>query len=515
MHSGSHRAKLKVATMKRSRKAKVEETTHDTSDGEESTNEDNNRGESKVPTPSLTLFSALNAPGSNSPQMRLLAQIGAIQSGNQSLGARFTLPMGLDSSSGVGHASAFWEHQQQDMEQHQLQLLRAQILLQQQQHQQQQEQAFIAAAMASSGAGSLQRMPASLGSGGHHLATLGSTLAARAQLEKAHAQLRSQAMLERGGFSSNEGQTALSALVRPHDMPVAASKRDDKLPYYYDTSKLPPDPPSDDEVDDDDNQGSVSEMAGDPSTLTQEKFPFKLYRMLDEAESNGDDSIVSFFPHGRAFAIHKPREFVSELMPKYFSTSRMSSFQRQLNLYGFRRITDGRDKGGYFHEYFLRGRKGLCKKIHRKKAILRSPPETSPQGAPDGVLESPYAAASTSGLNPVFLAQLSQPNLLQRQPFGASLQQLPPTATGMSMQHASNQLLGIGNLFGGLLPQGFGGPAQPGALTEAGFLASEMASIDRHRSDLLRQLFQVQQQQYGALPENENETEGRSDSSNR
>lgn len=38
-----------------------------------------------------------------------------------------------------------------------------------------------------------------------------------------------------------------------------------------------------------------------------------------------------------------------------------------LLLDGFRRITEGRDKGGYFHEFFLQGRKGLVKKVKRKK----------------------------------------------------------------------------------------------------------------------------------------------------
>jgi hypothetical protein len=45
---------------------------------------------------------------------------------------------------------------------------------------------------------------------------------------------------------------------------------------------------------------------------------------------------------------------------------------------GFRRITDGRDKGGYFHEFFLKGRKGLCKKIKRKKLSKALITETTP-----------------------------------------------------------------------------------------------------------------------------------------
>jgi hypothetical protein len=108
------------------------------------------------------------------------------------------------------------------------------------------------------------------------------------------------------------------------------------------------------------------------ATAISENFSLKLYRMLEEAETEGDDEIVSFLPDGRSFAIHKPKQFESEIMPKYFTTSRMSSFQRQLNLYGFRRITDGREKGGYFHESFVKGKKMQCKKIKRKKSTVKS-----------------------------------------------------------------------------------------------------------------------------------------------
>jgi hypothetical protein len=102
-------------------------------------------------------------------------------------------------------------------------------------------------------------------------------------------------------------------------------------------------------------------------------FPFKLHRMLEHAEKNDLDDVISFSEEGKSFSIHKPRDFVSGIMPKYFTTSRMSSFQRQLNLYGFRRVTEGRDKGSYFHKYFVKGRRGLCKKIKRKKASAKSP----------------------------------------------------------------------------------------------------------------------------------------------
>jgi len=107
--------------------------------------------------------------------------------------------------------------------------------------------------------------------------------------------------------------------------------------------------------------------------LNNETFPHKLFRMLVEAEEEGNESIVSFFPHGRAFSIYKPHDFVGEIMPKYFTTTRMSSFQRQLNLYGFRRITEGPEKGSYFHDSFLKGRKNLIPNIKRKKTTNKPP----------------------------------------------------------------------------------------------------------------------------------------------
>jgi hypothetical protein len=114
-----------------------------------------------------------------------------------------------------------------------------------------------------------------------------------------------------------------------------------------------------------DNDEDEKIKANNPET-----FPLKLFRMIEEAERDGMEDVVSFLPHGKAFSIHKPRQFISDFMPKFFSTNRMSSFQRQLNLYGFRRITEGVDKGAYFHELFSKGQKNLCKQIKRKKHIL-------------------------------------------------------------------------------------------------------------------------------------------------
>jgi hypothetical protein len=45
-----------------------------------------------------------------------------------------------------------------------------------------------------------------------------------------------------------------------------------------------------------------------------EIFPEKLYCILLEAEQDGQQRIISFFPHGHAFGIHKPKEFTEKII---------------------------------------------------------------------------------------------------------------------------------------------------------------------------------------------------------
>lgn len=105
-------------------------------------------------------------------------------------------------------------------------------------------------------------------------------------------------------------------------------------------------------------------------TSQKERFPTKLYRMIYEAKQAGQEHIVSFLPHGKAFAIHDEEAFASEVMPRYFSACRLSSFLKQLNLYGFHKLTAGRDKGKlhYFHPSFLMGKPRLSETIQRRQS---------------------------------------------------------------------------------------------------------------------------------------------------
>lgn len=65
-------------------------------------------------------------------------------------------------------------------------------------------------------------------------------------------------------------------------------------------------------------------------------FPLKLYDMLERVEAEGSQSVVSWQSHGRCFVVHDVAQF-KQLLPNYFKLSKIASFQRQLNLYGFQR----------------------------------------------------------------------------------------------------------------------------------------------------------------------------------
>ena len=95
-------------------------------------------------------------------------------------------------------------------------------------------------------------------------------------------------------------------------------------------------------------------------------FPLKLHEMLSQEFDNED--IVSWLPHGKAFRVHNPKEFAAMIMPRYFRQSKYKSFQRQLHIYGFKRIRSEKmfDFGAYYHEKFLRGQKTTCLTMTRQ-----------------------------------------------------------------------------------------------------------------------------------------------------
>jgi len=132
-----------------------------------------------------------------------------------------------------------------------------------------------------------------------------------------------------------------------------------------------------------------------PRGGVMDPFPLKLHRMLEKVEERNLSSVVSWQPHGRSFVVRRPKEFVEIVMPMFFRQTKLTSFQRQLNLYGFSRITQGIDIGAYYHELFLRGKTFLCQGMIRTKIKgTGHKPANSPETEPNF-----YAMQKISGLS--------------------------------------------------------------------------------------------------------------------
>jgi len=96
-----------------------------------------------------------------------------------------------------------------------------------------------------------------------------------------------------------------------------------------------------------------------------QQFPRRLYKMLQSESGNPSHNIIKWSESGGAFQIADISTFSSLVLPMYFKTSKFSSFQRNLNLYGFSKVRKGPDTNMYRHPAFLRGRPELLSQLKK------------------------------------------------------------------------------------------------------------------------------------------------------
>ncbi|KAJ4813421.1 heat shock transcription factor B2A [Rhynchospora pubera] len=99
-------------------------------------------------------------------------------------------------------------------------------------------------------------------------------------------------------------------------------------------------------------------------------FLTKTHRMVENGET---DDVISWGKDGGSFIVWKPVEFANELLPIHFKHNRFSSFVRQLNTYGFRKVMS--DRWEFANDKFRRGEESLLSEIQRRR---RSCPQSAP-----------------------------------------------------------------------------------------------------------------------------------------
>ncbi|PKA47832.1 Heat stress transcription factor B-2c [Apostasia shenzhenica] len=109
-------------------------------------------------------------------------------------------------------------------------------------------------------------------------------------------------------------------------------------------------------------------------------FLTKTYQIVEDPAV---DDVISWNEDGSAFIVWRPAEFARDLLPKYFKHNNFSSFVRQLNTYGFRKIVP--DRWEFANDCFRKGEKRLLCDIHRRKIAPTAAvpaPAPAPPSAP-------------------------------------------------------------------------------------------------------------------------------------
>ncbi|ESO96901.1 hypothetical protein LOTGIDRAFT_214431 [Lottia gigantea] len=106
-------------------------------------------------------------------------------------------------------------------------------------------------------------------------------------------------------------------------------------------------------------------------------FLLKLWTLVEDPTCN---DLICWDSSGKSFHVTDQTRFAKEVLPHYFKHNNISSFIRQLNMYGFRKVgavEQGalkieKDDVEFHHSYFQRGEQKLLENIKRRTSNPKS-----------------------------------------------------------------------------------------------------------------------------------------------
>ncbi|XP_057481298.1 heat stress transcription factor B-2a-like [Actinidia eriantha] len=172
-------------------------------------------------------------------------------------------------------------------------------------------------------------------------------------------------------------------------------------------------------------QNGGESAAGDAPRSLPTPFLTKTFQLVDDPSI---DDVISWNDDGSTFVVWNPTEFARDLLPKYFKHNNFSSFVRQLNTYGFRKVVP--DRWEFSNECFRKGEKRLLCDIQRRKvaapaaavavplmvAALPAPPAPQGTGSPSNSGEEQVISSNSSPAN--------APTLCRETSFGSTTTEL-------------------------------------------------------------------------------------------
>ncbi|KAL4145287.1 hypothetical protein PRNP1_013318 [Phytophthora ramorum] len=194
--------------------------------------------------------------------------------------------------------------------------------------------------------------------------------------------------LDSGPFPLYGGKAELTEGLEPGSAADAMATRRASLVA---PSAAPEEPEQEQEVEDKTPPGDAAAVKTEVHVIKRRNVGVpKFLRFLFQILEAEDPGIVTWSHGGTAFQIIQPEELANQILPKYFKHNKVSSFQRQLNYFGFKKWTKTQTNICTFsHPFFLRADKERMKLIKRKE---RSNP---------AVMSAAMAAAISS--NPIHI----------------------------------------------------------------------------------------------------------------